>query len=65
MTPKKPMSTFFTIRVTPSVSKAFRSKIGRHNTPSNILREMINLVIEGKLVLTPPVTVTTKGNENA
>lgn len=56
MKPKKVKTHFLTVRVSPAVYKAFRAKIGV-TTPSAVLREVIESIVNERLILTPPVTI--------
>ena len=50
-----PKTVFLTVRVTDSTHALFRTKALKYGTSSDILRELVDAFIEGRLTITPPV----------
>lgn len=50
----KPLAKFMTVRLAPSVHKAFRAKAERYGGVSEVLRELVTAFIEDRVTVIPP-----------
>lgn len=51
----QPRSVFLIVRVDKQKRQAFRDKATRYGSPSEVLRELVDAFIEGRIKITPPV----------
>ena len=55
-TKSKPMGKFISVRVTPRVHYAFHKRAAQFGRTSDLLRELIDAVIEDRIVIQPNPT---------
>lgn len=54
---KKPeLGKFITVRVTPKFHTQFQRKVKAFGPPSTVLREILEALVEGRLVISPDPT---------
>lgn len=54
MSEHKPKSEAIYLRVTPETKRRFSEVASRFGTPSEVLRELVNAFIEGRVTVMPP-----------
>lgn len=57
---REPKDVNLNTRVTRKEKLAFNEKASRYGNPSEVLRELANAFVEGRLVIQPPVTPSKK-----
>lgn len=56
MSTKQNLDKFLATRVTGSVHKKFHAKAKRYGKPSDVMREILEAFVEGRLVIQPSPT---------
>jgi len=51
------LTSYLTVRVTPSLQKKFMSKVKKYGQPSDIHRELIKAFVEDRMTLDKPTVV--------
>ena len=57
MNEREPKSYALYVRVTPDVKRKFNEAASRYGTPSDVLRELVLALIDGRVTVTPPPDV--------
>ena len=57
MNEREPKSYALYVRVTPDVKRKFMEAAARYGTPSEVLRELVLALIDGRVTVSPPETV--------